>query len=262
MAGDWTTRPLADCGRWLSGGTPSKATSDYWVGDIPWVSPKDMSQRFIYDAEDHLSLHGVANGSRLVPRDTILIVVRSMTLANRVQIAVTEREVAFNQDLKAIRCRGDVDPHFLFYSLLSRSDEILGLVDEASHGTKRLGTQALGSLAIRLPSLPEQRSIAAIAKAIDDKIELNRRIYRAAGQASIFPCPPSIRTTHRIDWLRSVDSQECTLELHPRGTNSGCPFRLFGPARGWSGLSCGIARKDRGVAGSRTVAPCYPGGVS
>jgi type I restriction enzyme, S subunit len=37
------------------GGTPSKDNASYWKGDIPWVSPKDMKSRVIYDSEDHIS---------------------------------------------------------------------------------------------------------------------------------------------------------------------------------------------------------------
>jgi type I restriction enzyme S subunit len=176
MSAEWSTIRLADCGVWLSGGTPSKANPDYWSGDIPWVSPKDMNERFIWDAEDHVTEAGVVNGSRPVPEGTILFVVRSMTLAHRFQVAITRRPVAFNQDLKAILCYPTVDPQYLFYSLLGHSEAILGLVDEATHGTKRLRTDALGSLEIPLPPLPEQRAIAHILGTLDDKIELNRRM--------------------------------------------------------------------------------------
>jgi type I restriction enzyme S subunit len=84
--------------------------------------------------------------------------------------------VAFNQDLKAIVCKENVYPYFLFYSLLSQSNTILQLVDEASHGTKRLRTEVLEKLNISLPPLAEQCRIAHFFKALDDKIELNRQM--------------------------------------------------------------------------------------
>jgi type I restriction enzyme, S subunit len=176
MEADWTAVGLADCGEWLSGGTPPKSRPDYWEGDIPWVSPKDMNVRFIYDTQDHLSSAGAASGSKVVSEGAILLVVRSMTLAHKFQIAVAQREVAFNQDLKAICCNENVDAYFLFYSLLAKQDLILRLVDEASHGTKRLRTDALSSIIVLLPPLPEQRAIAAILGALDEKIELNWRM--------------------------------------------------------------------------------------
>ena len=41
--------------RTFSGGTPLTSTSEYWNGQIPWVSPKDFGEFDIHDAEDHLS---------------------------------------------------------------------------------------------------------------------------------------------------------------------------------------------------------------
>ena len=145
---EWVLRRLDECADFFSGGTPSKQKPEYWNGSIPWVSPKDMNTFKIMDAQDHVTPEGVEVGSRLIPENTILFVVRSMTLANRFQIAITRREVSFNQDLKALRCFDDVDPDFLFYSLLGHSHAILGMVDEATHGTKRLRTEAISSLEI------------------------------------------------------------------------------------------------------------------
>ena len=34
----WPLRPLGSCAKFLSGGTPSKERTEFWEGDIPWVS--------------------------------------------------------------------------------------------------------------------------------------------------------------------------------------------------------------------------------
>lgn len=176
MGNDWYSVPLAECGEWLSGGTPSKQNDEYWAGTIPWVSPKDMYVGRIEDTEDHLTLEGVEAGSRCVPANTILFVVRSMTLRHTFQVAITNRDVSFNQDLKAIVPYDWVYPDFLYYTLKGQSDLILSLVDEASHGTTRLKTNTIGSLPIPFPpTFEEQVAIAQVVRALDDKIEANRR---------------------------------------------------------------------------------------
>lgn len=172
--GSWEQRPLADCGVWLSGGTPTKSNPAYWEGDIPWVGPKDLHERFIDQAEEYLTPEGIQNGTKVVPKDSILLVVRSMALANGVQISLTMRDVAFNQDIKAILPASDVDPTYLFYALWGKSKQLHQLVDEASHGTKRLRTDVLRDFTIPLPSLSEQREIAAIFGSLDKKIQSNR----------------------------------------------------------------------------------------
>lgn len=180
----WQHRILGDCLKLISGGTPSKARNEYWGGDIPWISCKDMKVAHIHDAEDHLTTLGANNGTRLVPENTILFVVRGMILAREFPVAMTKREVAFNQDLKAVRPADFIDTEFLFHWFRANTYEILGRVDEAGHGTKRLQTDRLLSLQISVPPLPIQRRIAGILSAYDDLIEnCQRRIAILEGMA-------------------------------------------------------------------------------
>ena len=171
----WKTCKLGDCVNFLSGGTPSKKNPEYWDGDIPWVSCKDMKTAYLSDSQDHITEAGAANGTRLVSPGTILIVVRGMILAQHFPVAIAKRKMAFNQDLKALQCTPNVDPKFLFHWLQGKSYEILGIADEAAHGTKRLQTDRLQNFPLHLPPLPLQRKIAAILSAYDDLIENNRR---------------------------------------------------------------------------------------
>ena len=98
-----------------------------------------------------------------------------MILAEEFPVAITKRPVAFNQDLKAVKCADFVETEFIYYWLKATSHEILGRVDEAAHGTKRIQTDRLLSLPIRVPSLKVQRNIASILSAYDDLIENNQR---------------------------------------------------------------------------------------
>ncbi|MBI4774851.1 MAG: hypothetical protein HY788_11850 [Deltaproteobacteria bacterium] len=43
----------------LGGGTPSKDNPEYWNGTIPWVSPKDMTVKTVYDTQDHITPMGL-----------------------------------------------------------------------------------------------------------------------------------------------------------------------------------------------------------
>ena len=171
----WKTYRLGDCVNFLSGGTPSKKNPEYWDGDIPWVSCKDMKTTYLSDSQDHITEAGAANGTRLVSPGTILIVVRGMILSQHFPVAIAKRKMAFNQDLKALQCAPNVDQKFLFHWLQGKSYEILGIADEAAHGTKRLQTDRLQNFPLHLPPLPLQRKIATILSAYDDLIENNRR---------------------------------------------------------------------------------------
>jgi type I restriction enzyme S subunit len=176
MADDWRETTLGEVTDFLSGGTPSKDRPDYWTGSVPWVSAKDMKRFRLDDTEDHVSDEGVANGTKLVPAGSVLLLARGMTLLNDLPICVISRPVTFNQDVKALRPKPSVHSEYLPYLLLGNKQRLLALVDLAGHGTGRLNSDELKALDIALPPLTEQSAIAHILGTLDDKIELNRRI--------------------------------------------------------------------------------------
>lgn len=68
----------------------------------------------------------------------------------------------------------DNDAHFLYYLLLT-----LGLNHwRAGSGQPLLNQAILGSISVSIPKPDEQRAIARVLSALDDKIELNRQINR------------------------------------------------------------------------------------
>ncbi|OLB14689.1 MAG: hypothetical protein AUH10_03620 [Gammaproteobacteria bacterium 13_2_20CM_66_19] len=176
MASEWRQTTLGEVTDFLSGGTPSKDRAEYWAGSVPWVSAKDMKRFRLEDTEDHVSEDGAANGTKLVPAGSVLLLARGMTLLNDVPICVISRPMTFNQDVKALRPKPHVRPDYLPYLLLGNKDRLLSLVDLAGHGTGRLNSDELKALDVALPPLPEQRAIAHILGTLDDKIELNRRM--------------------------------------------------------------------------------------
>ena len=177
-ADKWKEVTLGELTDLLSGGTPSKSRVDYWNGTVPWASAKDMKRLRLYETEDSVTEAGIQNGTRVVPANTVLILVRGMTLLNDVPISITQRPMAFNQDVKAFRPKSDIYEKFLPYLILGNKPRLLSLVDLAGHGTGRLNTEEIKSIRVKLPALPEQQAIAHVLGTLDDKIELNRRMNR------------------------------------------------------------------------------------
>ena len=172
----WRAVALGDVTELLSGGTPSKGEPTYWNGTIPWVSAKDMKRFRLQDTADRITAEGLANGTRQVPAGSVLLLTRGMTLLNELPVCVTERPMAFNQDVKALRPKPGIDPAFLPYLVLGNKERFLSLVDLAGHGTGRINTDELKSLEVQLPPPAEQRTTAHVLRTLDDKIELNRRM--------------------------------------------------------------------------------------
>ncbi|MGV8125717.1 MAG: restriction endonuclease subunit S [Methanothrix sp.] len=172
----WKPTTLEHCGRWISGGTPSRDRSDFWNGTVPWISAKSMNCIRLSDSEECVTHLGAENGAKFAPKGSILILVRGSMLHQRIPIGITTRDVTFNQDVKAIVPYSDVLPEFLLYWLLSNESKLLEMVEFTGIGAGKLSTDLLYNMEVKLPPLPEQRAIARILGTLDDKIELNRRM--------------------------------------------------------------------------------------
>jgi type I restriction enzyme S subunit len=257
MTGKWKEITLGECAAWLSGGTPFKGNGAFWSGTIPWVTAKDMKSFRLDDAEDHISPLAVGSGGKLVPAGTILLLVRGMKLHNDVPICMVTREMAFNQDIKALRPAKNVDGAFLAYWLLANKPDLLASVDHAGHGTGRLVTETLKEKTVLLPPLAEQKAIAAVLGALDDKIELNRRM-NATLEAMALALFQS--------WFVDFDPVRAKLDGRPPAALDPATAALFpdsfqdspiGPIpRGWSvkdlgemaGFDKGLSYKGEGLA--------------
>ena len=171
----WQHRRLGDLVSLRSGGTPKKSEDRYWSGDIPWLSSKDLTTPRIYDAPLHVTEEGAAHGTRTVPENTVVFVVRGMSLASQFRVSITKRPCSFNQDLKAAECGSDILPDFLFYSLYARREHIRALAGEASHGTKKLETSVVKNIRLGVPDISTQERVVEVASSYDELIDNNRR---------------------------------------------------------------------------------------
>jgi len=158
----WTHASLADLGTWLGGGTPSKRTTSFWDGQIPWVSPKDMKMFRIRDAEDHITDEAViGSATSLVPPPAVLVVTRSGILRHTLPVAVTDREVAINQDLKALVPGPGVVSDYVAWCLRAYASTILDSCSKSGTTVQSVETARLLDFAIPVAPTAEQRRIVA-----------------------------------------------------------------------------------------------------
>jgi type I restriction enzyme S subunit len=167
---DWEEKKLGDFTFWASGGTPSKDIDSYWNGDIPWISGSSMRGIKYSNSKLKITVEGLKNGSKLAQKGSLLILVRGSMLFNTIPVGITTRDVAFNQDVKSIKCNEETSPIYLLYWFISSENKILNMVSGTGIGAGKLDLIELKRLDIFLPSLPEQQKIADFLSAIDDKL--------------------------------------------------------------------------------------------
>jgi type I restriction enzyme S subunit len=174
---DWQLLSLGSLGEWRGGGTPSKSDNKFWKdGTIQWISPKDMKSDVILDSLDHITSPG-ASKLKLLPKDSVLFVVRGMILAHTFPVAITSTSATINQDIRAILPSITVVPKYILFALKNESSGILRAARSSTHGTKRLETDTLKAWLIPVPSIEEQKEIVrrvevlfALADAIEKRV--------------------------------------------------------------------------------------------
>lgn len=160
----WQASSLRECAEFSSGGTPNRQKGEWWVGEVPWLTPKDMKTFELNDTSEHISHEAAMVASRIAKSGSVFIVVRGMILAHSFPVVLGLRDFAFNQDIKALRPQGSLSGKFLAYWLTAHQGEFLKLTTEATHGTKRLELKHLQHMPIGLPSRKEQ---AAMVERLD-----------------------------------------------------------------------------------------------
>jgi len=149
----WKWVKLKEIGKIVSGGTPSTKIKDYFDGNIPWITPSDLTgykDKFISKGKRNISEIGLKNSSaKLLPKGSILFSSR----APIGYVVISNSEVATNQGFKNLIPSKEVFNEFVYYYLKASKS----LAQSLASGTTFLEISAgnFGSIPIPLPPLPE-----------------------------------------------------------------------------------------------------------
>ena len=173
MAGNWETKRIADLGRVVTGKTPSTSVAENFGGNYPFITSPDMDgRREILTSARTLSEQG-AHSLRTcrLPAGAVMM----SCIATIGNCGITTRPSFTNQQINSLICGEDANPKFVYYSFRQ-----LGHALEAAGGGGSVYTNVSKSrfeeIKLTLPPLAEQKRIAEVLGALDDKIELNRRM--------------------------------------------------------------------------------------
>ncbi|MFA5153738.1 MAG: restriction endonuclease subunit S, partial [Clostridia bacterium] len=96
----WEWKRLGEIGKIFSGSTPSTSNSEYFDGEIPWITPADLSNFdgiYIEHGKKNITELGLKSSStQLLPKDTILFSSR----APIGYVAIAANPVTTNQGFK------------------------------------------------------------------------------------------------------------------------------------------------------------------
>lgn len=173
---DWELKSLGSITKWYSGGTPSKDIEDYWGNGYPLISGASMHADLLEESNVHITELGLQNGSKLAPKNSILLLVRGSMLFNRIPVGIAQKDLAFNQDVKCLIPSNGVLYQFIFQWFKSKESFIKNKVTSTGIGAGKLDTDDLQNLSFFQPTEKEQAKIAGFLITIDKKIsQLNEQ---------------------------------------------------------------------------------------
>ncbi|MCY3805549.1 MAG: restriction endonuclease subunit S [bacterium] len=165
----WQLVRLDDIAEIVGGSTPSRAAKEYWDGSIPWVVPSEITElsgRYLSSTKESITDVGCkSTGLKILPSNSILLTSRA-TIG---ELAINTIPVTTNQGFQNVVVKNGTDLLWLYYLLNSMRHE---LRRRASGSTfLEISRDSVRSLPILLPTLEEQRAIAAMLDSVDYVIE-------------------------------------------------------------------------------------------
>jgi type I restriction enzyme S subunit len=115
---DYPSTLLGEIVTITGGGTPSRDIPEYFQGNIPWLTSKDMRGEYIFDTQEHITEEAIRkSATKLVPKESILMVVKSKVLMHRLPLAISKVDICHGQDIKSIQCSAKLNLYFLMHLL-------------------------------------------------------------------------------------------------------------------------------------------------
>ena len=215
---EWKEVTLGEIGTIVGGATPSTKNTSFYDGNIPWLTPKDLSvnsNKYIFRGERNITEAGFKSCScKMLPKGSVLFSSR----APIGYVAIAANDMCTNQGFKSVIPNEETDSEFLYYLLKYNKDNI------ASQGSGTTFAEVSGKtmkdIEVVVPKEKEdQRRIASILSSLDRKIELNNKI-----NADLEEMAQAIFKNWFVDFEPFKDGKfvDSELGMIPEGWKVGC----------------------------------------
>ena len=217
---EWKEVTLGELGTIVGGATPSTKNPSFYDGNIPWLTPKDLSvnsNKYILRGERNITEAGFKSCScKILPKGSVLFSSR----APIGYVAIAANDMCTNQGFKSVIPNEETDSEFLYYLLKYNKDYI------ASQGSGTTFAEVSGKtmkdIEVVVPKEKEdQRRIASILSSLDRKIELNNKI-----NADLEEMAQAIFKNWFVDFEPFKDGKfvDSELGMIPEGWKVGSPY--------------------------------------
>ena len=171
---EWAETPVIDIGEVISGGTPSTKNTDFWDGNIPFVTPNDLSVNegaYITSTERYITVLGLSKSSAIeLPEGTLIISSR----APIGYLAIASFNCVTNQGCKSVVFDSKQDPLFHYYNFQRYVNKMKSLGSGTTFA--EISKKDVEKLKVSYPLKDEQIAIAKRLSSIDSAIQKEETI--------------------------------------------------------------------------------------
>lgn len=175
---NWTPTKVKDVAKIVSGATPKTGVEENWGGDIPWLTPKDLSDNpapYTSHGSRFLTEQGFNSCStHMLPKGTVLLTSRAPVG----YVSVAANDICTNQGFKSLVLDDGQVPEFWYYLLSANTETLLNYSGGSTF--KELSKRSLEQIEFLVPSIEEQREIVNFVQAIDKLIQAGDREISSA----------------------------------------------------------------------------------
>ena len=166
----WKVGTLGNMGTIVCGKTPSKANSNYYGGDIPFIKIPDMHGNvFVESSEDRLTEQGsLSQIKKLIPPYSLMV----SCIATVGLVSINTKPSHTNQQINTII------PHnksalFYLYQYIKNNEELLKNMGRGGTTTLNVNTKSFSNIRLFIPSDIALLQFHQIVEGLFKKIELN-----------------------------------------------------------------------------------------
>lgn len=175
VPGDWVWVKIGSITEVVGGGTPDSQKTEYYEnGDIPWITPSDLSSYddiYISRGKRNITKDGLKNSSaKLLPKDTILFSSR----APIGYVAIAANEICTNQGFKSFKPTSYFLPKYGYWYLKYAKP----FAEALASGTTfpEISGSKAAQIPFALPPLPEQERIVDRIESLLGKINEAKKL--------------------------------------------------------------------------------------
>lgn len=167
---EWEVKELGEICKMKSGGTPSRKNSNFFNGNIPWITTTALNDTFIdeNDAIEFITEEAISkSATKIIPKDSVLIGTR----VGVGKVSINTVDICTNQDIVALL---GLDNNFNLFFIQQLLIKYKSYLQSKQRGAtiKGINMSVLRSLKIPLPPLDLQKLFAEKVQAIEKQKDL------------------------------------------------------------------------------------------